>query len=264
LLNRVDYHATARQYSAMAAHYDDWAADGWRGIVDKQGAHLDALLKRNGFGGACSVLNITCGRGTQLFGLAALGHGCTGLDLSDGQLALARAAAKHLPRGETITWVAGDAVQASRHVDAHFDCVISFGNSLPLLGALENIRAALDEACTLMKPGGLLVLTGMDYTSRRVERPHIIQSGPIAGGRGVWMETAEWAHEAQYVSHLTFAYTAPEFGVKHYPFPLLYALTAAELQGLLEAGGFENIVIKSREDLKMRDFYQCTARKQKT
>lgn len=72
----------------------------------RQGAALDrAILDALG-PGAKSVLDCSCGIGTQALGLAARGHRVTGADLSPR--AAKRAASEAVARNETLPVVAAD------------------------------------------------------------------------------------------------------------------------------------------------------------
>lgn len=262
-LARIDHAHTARQYGAIAPHYQDWSTLPWREVVDLQGRYLDGLLLKQGIAAPARVLDLGCGKGTQMFGLAAHGHLCTGVDLSDVLIEQGKALADSFPNGNSVSWICGDLLQVRGLLSEtpSFDAAISFGNSLPLLGSLENIRTALAQACGLLRPGGLIVLTGMDYAEARAQKPHVIQHGPITVDReGVWVETAEWMENgAQYISHVAFAYTRPEYAFKAYPFTLLHALTGVELRAALESAGFKDVSIETRGRGGLESFYICTA-----
>lgn len=262
---RVDYAHTARQYSAISLHYQDWATLPWREIVSLQGKHLHGRFQKHGLASSSRVLSLACGKGTQIFGLAGFGYDCTGIDLSDALIEQARALAPTFDNGQSVQFICDDILKAKDllHDAPPFDAVTCFGNSLALLGSLDNIRICLNGAASLMRSGGLLVLTGMDYTAYRDSRPHIIQHGPITIDReGSWVETAEWMDDGtQYVSYVTFTYTRPQYDVKHYPFTLLYALTEVELRSCLSAAGFDDIAIETRQHGDSTNLYVCTARK---
>ena len=192
---KADYHEVARQYSLLSVHYDDWSSIDWRENVRQQGRALDELLKGKGFQSPCRVLDFTCGMGTQVTGLALHGHDVTGIDLSDGQIQRAQAEALNFDLNIPAKWVVGDALKADQYINGPFDVILSFGNSLPLLGSLENIRTALTAMYGLLRPGGMILLSMMDYAEKRSIRAHVMQYGRVDNGdrQGIWMETASWA-----------------------------------------------------------------------
>ena len=256
------YILNCLQYSKLAAHYDDMSSGQWQKIVKKQGAYLNAFLKTNGKNSPSHILNMTCGRGTQLYGLAEYGHLCTGIDLAKEQIEKAKSAASDFKNGESVKWIEGDALNASNLAgEQEFDLVLSFGNSIALLGDDAVIGSFLEQAFQVLKPQGTLILTGMDYTHHRQTQPHIIQHAHINGNiEGTWIETAEWEEGfKRYISHLTFIYTRPKYEMKYYEFSYLYALTASELETFLHQAGFSDIEIKKREDIKMPGFYEARA-----
>ncbi len=247
---KADYHEVARQYSLLSAHYDDWSRIDWHDNVRQQGRALDELLKDKGFHGPCRVLDFTCGMGTQVTGLALHGHHVTGLDLSDGQVRRAQAEAQSFDLSVPVQWIVGDALQADRHVKGPFDVILSFGNSLPLLGSLSHIRDALRVMHGLLKPGGMILLSLMDYAEKRRTRPHVMQYGRVDNGdrQGIWMETAAWAENGcQYRSDVYFSFVSPEVKVVHYPFPVLYAIIEEEMRMLLAGCGFQAVDYKPKD-----------------
>lgn len=249
---KVDYHEVARQYSRLSHHYEDWSSIDWRENVRRQGRALDDLIKGEGLQAPCRILDFTCGMGTQVTGLALHGHHLTGMDLSEGQVARAQIEAQHFDVINPVRWVVGDALQADQFVSGPFDVVMSFGNSLPLLGSPENINTALTQMFDLLRPGGMILLSLLDYAQARRDQPAIMQYGAVDKGdkQGLWMETAQWTPAGtQYRSDVYFSYIKPALKVVHYPFPLLYAIMKEEMTEILSACGYEAIVYKPRDQV---------------
>jgi len=73
-------------YAGFAAHYD---LHGWDWFARVYGPRLIDVLAAKGIASA-RVLDAGCGTGTLALALAAAGHTVTGLDLSEGMLAVAR------------------------------------------------------------------------------------------------------------------------------------------------------------------------------
>jgi len=93
------------------------------------------------------VLDIGCGRGDVVFGLARLGADATGMEITEAQLAAAREA----DTGHEATWVVG-AAQELPFDDATFDVVL-FMKSLHHVPA-AHMTPALAEARRVVRPGG--------------------------------------------------------------------------------------------------------------
>lgn len=99
------------------------------------------------------ILDAGCGTGRVMIRLAELGHDCTGVDLDESMLAVARKAAPDLP------WFQADLAgfdPAALGIAADFDLVVAAGNIFPLLASGTEGEVARRLAAAL-KPGGLLV-----------------------------------------------------------------------------------------------------------
>lgn len=147
-----DAHPLGTQFLAPAgprlAELDfeqlDRAMDRW----DYKPALLDAIASR--FPGR-PVLEVGCGLGTDLAGLARRGLDVTGIDVAPSVVALAREHLRHygLP-GRVLV---GDA-HALGFQDGTFDVVYSSG----VLQHVPDIRHAVAEIHRVLRPGGLAVV----------------------------------------------------------------------------------------------------------
>ncbi len=136
-------------FDDKAGSYDSWyqtAAGRFVDRVEKE-AVLAYLEPRPGM----SVLDIGCGTGNYSLELARRGLRVTGLDISPGMLAKARAKAE--AEGLPVEFVLGDAGQLPFR-DNSFDGVIS----VSALEFLPDPGAALREAYRVLKPCGRLVV----------------------------------------------------------------------------------------------------------
>lgn len=127
-------------YDAFADDYDAIFAD-WDASIAHQADVLQRLL-----GDARTVLDATCGIGTQALGLAMRGYVVAGRDLSPRLVARARAAAAQ--RGLDVAFAVAD-VRDARAGDA----AIALDNALPhllddddMLRALTGLRASVRRA----------------------------------------------------------------------------------------------------------------------
>ena len=242
----------ARQYDRISKRYDDWFPDNWPAPVKSEGTALHSLIRDLGHVGTCNVLDLTCGIGTQAIGLALHGHKITAMDISAGQLGRAEKEERNIahPADTPITWIKGDAGRAGAYVAGPFDVVISFANSLPLLGSRDKVTSAIQNAHALLKAGGHIIVSMRDHTLLRKDTPYLIDSGRFQNGQneGVWLETGEWVDDGyRYHSHIIFVYTKPEYKTYHYPFPPLDAITKQETLGLLTECGFTDAEMIDRE-----------------
>jgi SAM-dependent methyltransferase len=170
--------------------YPDWAAS-----VARQGAALDRVILDALGPGAKSVLDCSCGIGTQALGLAARGHRVTGADLSPR--AAERAASEAAARNDALPVLAAD----MRHLPfapGSFDVVLSADNSVAHLLTDADLAAALASMKHILRPGGLLVITMRDYTEALATRQRATQPQTIETqeGRGAMFQLWRWHDES--------------------------------------------------------------------
>jgi SAM-dependent methyltransferase len=157
----------AEFYDRLAGEYhllfeDWWAAARWHGQVI---AHI--LADRGTTSGR--VLDCTCGIGTQALPMAAAGFEVTGTDVSVA--AVERARAEATARGIAADFRVSDVRDVRRHVEGHFDVVISCDNALPHLLSDQDLEHALLSLRECMRAGGVLLVSLRDYDSLRMDRP---------------------------------------------------------------------------------------------
>ena len=114
------------------------------------------------------ILDIACGTGDFSIAIAramAPGSRVTGLDLSEGMLAVMRAKLAAAGLEDRVACVQGDS-EALPYADATFDCVtIAFG-----IRNFEHRETALREILRVLKPGGKLVILELSVPSNPVIR----------------------------------------------------------------------------------------------
>lgn len=161
-------HDTRTFYDELADDYHLVYAD-WAAAVTRHGTALARLIL-DGLGpGTKSVLDCSCGIGTQALGLAGHGHRVIGTDLSPR--AVARAAQEATARGDTLAVAAAD-MRCLPFTDDCFDVVLSADNSIAHLLTDGDLSAAFASMKRVLRPGGLLVVTMRDYAEALASRQH--------------------------------------------------------------------------------------------
>jgi SAM-dependent methyltransferase len=136
---------------------------------------LNAIVQRLGAPRG-RLLDLGCGGGQLCFEAARLGMHAIGVDIAEGMIARCRDSASQLPQDqqELLEFRVGNVID-TRLPDEHFDAVAALG----LIEYLREDAPFLNEACRLLRPGGVLVLTCRnrlfnlfsqnDYTRREIE-----------------------------------------------------------------------------------------------
>lgn len=200
---------TEQFYQDLAQRHRLFYAD-WDGFARREGAALDALLRPLG---VRSVLDCTCGIGTQALALALHGYQVTASDLSEANLAEAQRIADELD--VPVLWQQADV----RYLDAAgfdgpFDAVISLGNSLPHLLSEDDMLVALRQMAGQARPGGLVLIGQRDWDALAQQRPafqfrHEHVDMPAPGQRIVLFDL--WGYDDPLVTFEVFFLTGPSF-----------------------------------------------------
>lgn len=232
--------------ASLVRFYDDFAEDydlayggKWEAALERQGAALDALIR--GFvPDARSVLDCSCGIGTQALGLAGLGYRVVGSDISSGAIERAQREAERL--AVEARFLVADFRDLGR-VEGEFDVVISCDNAIPHLLDESDVPKALAQMRAKLRPGGLLVITMRDFDRALAERPPLAPPVVIAGSpRRVLVRLHDWDEDQPCYTVRYLVLTEIEDGWTVREHAMRYrAITRTELTDAAEAAGFREI-----------------------
>jgi SAM-dependent methyltransferase len=184
------------------AFYDDLAADydlifpNWDASIHRQAAALDGLLARDLGGPRLAILDCACGIGTQVIGLAALGHRVVGSDLSPAAVVRARHEARQ--RGLKLPLVTADMTHLP-FAYGRFDVIVCADNAIAHLLIEARLASALAEMHRVLRPGGLLVLTTRSEAVRETHpqwAPPQHRQGPA--GRVITFQLWDWHPDGEH------------------------------------------------------------------
>jgi SAM-dependent methyltransferase len=179
----------------MSNFYDDLAPfyhlifEDWNASMARQGEQLQRIIHSQ-WPEHRSVLDVSCGIGTQAIALATRGFQVKASDLSVKQIQRAIREAKQ--RGQDIAFLVCDMRNAHAYHGDGFDVVICCDNSLPHLLSDQDILVALREMFACLRPGGGCLLTVRDYDQeprgRNIVRPYDVrqENGKRYLGFQVW------------------------------------------------------------------------------
>ncbi len=155
-------------YDALADDYPSLFAD-WDASVRRQGEVIDGLIQAVIPGRPASILDATCGIGTQAIGLALRGHHVSATDLSARAVERARQEATRL--GVEVEFGVSDVRALPGRFAVAFGAAITFDNALPHLVEPGDLRAGLQSLHGVLRPGGLLLASIRDYDAILADRP---------------------------------------------------------------------------------------------
>ncbi|MGH2460413.1 MAG: class I SAM-dependent methyltransferase [Chloroflexota bacterium] len=233
--------STQRFYDELASDYDLIYAD-WERSIQRQADALDRIIRGELTGPSLTVLDCTCGIGTQAIGLAMRGYQVRGTDLSPASVA--RAAAESEKLGLKLSFAVADVRDLANQVEGTYDVVLSGDNALPHLLTDADLLRALRAVRTKLRPNGLFLASIRDYDRLAIERPRLDQPRVIDGpdGRRVTFQVWDWSDAGP-------IYTVHQFIVQErgsewkttHAATEYRALQREELTALLKQGGFVDI-----------------------
>lgn len=180
---------TENFYDLLSQDYDRLFRD-WDAAVAWQGELLAGLLGAWHPGSIGSVLDCSCGIGTQSIGLALHGYEVHGSDISSKSIEEARRRAERL--GAKVEFSVADMTMLQP--SASFDAVIAFDNAIAHMHDTEQLEQALASMRRAAAPGASLAVSLRDYEPMLRDRP----TGTLpavhehAEGRSVYVQTWRW------------------------------------------------------------------------
>jgi SAM-dependent methyltransferase len=237
-------------YDSLAADYDKLFLD-WHATTGQQAALLDNIFADNGFDKTASVLDCACGIGTQSIGLAAAGYRVTASDISNAELAEAKASAAQ--RGVKVRFETADFRALENTFSERFDIVIAMDNALPHMLTSEDLGRAIKSIVSRIRENGIFVASIRDYDALLKDKPPY--SPPYIhkteSGQRVSFQTWDWDGDlyklTQYIIDDGQVLSTGKYECVY------RATRAEELTSLLLAGGCSEVVWKRPEDT---GFYQ--------
>ncbi len=174
----------------------------YRGEVD----YIDHLIREYG-SDVKTILELGCGTGGHIGWLADLGYKCTGIDLNDTMLEVARS---KYPR---ITFAAQDIRNLSLKQD--FDVVLALYHVVNYLSTDEELFALIRKISEQLSPGGLFIFDSW-------HAPAVLADPPVSRSREFRSDTMSIKrvstplhHEDTRVVDVTFNFEVDDMGERH-------------------------------------------------
>lgn len=216
--------------------YQDWDAS-----IRRQGEQLAAVIEAE-WPGTRSVLDVSCGIGTQAIGLAMQGYAVNGSDISE--LAVDRAMREAVKRGASIKFSVCDMRNAFAHHGPGFDVVVSCDNSLPHLLTDEELLISLRQMANCVSVGGGCLVTIRDYEKEERGKNLVKPYGVRVESGSRYLLFQVWDFEGEQYD-FTFYFVAENLSTREVrTFAMrsrYYAIPTSRLCELMRQAGFSDV-----------------------
>jgi len=215
----------------------------WDSAVREEGAQLTRFLAEGMKQPApYTLLDCSCGIGTQAIGLALQGHKVHATDLSSVSIECAKEEAEKL--GVDLTFGIADYRQLEETVKDTFDIVLSCDNSISHCLTDNDLAAALSSIKSRLRPGGLLLLSLRDYDDLVTDQPRFNNEHvqDKEDGRRIVFQLWDWEDDGRHykVNQFLIRHHDGDFEVNHFE-TKLRALLRDELITAIREAGFEQV-----------------------
>jgi SAM-dependent methyltransferase len=229
--------STESFYDHMAPFYDLIYPD-WDASMVRQADQLSAIIKECGGSSTASILDASCGIGTQALGLAKLGYSVTASDLSSREIERAREEAYQ--RGLDIEFSICDMREVYTKHAQSFDVVLSADNSIPHLLSDDDILAALQQFYSCTNSGGVCLLTVRDYEKEELRSNVLKPYGIQKKSDGRYLLFQVWDVDGDIYETSMYCVRDLKSGecVSTVTRAKYYAISISRLLGLMQEAGF--------------------------
>jgi len=249
MTTNVDY------YDALAQDYHLFYRD-WDAALEREGM---ALKRWFGERDIKTVLDASCGPGTQAVALAKIGYRVLASDPSAGMLRRAHDHAQAHGVLDRINFLRASFLDLSKMSEGDLDAIITKGNAFPHLLTDTDIEETVQGFYRLLRPGGIVLIGMMDFEPYIEDRPRFLP-GRVHdpenndGQQTITFEVWDWQEEPSLtVTVHKFVVSGSGSNYQTRVYPIKYrALTAEEVQVVLLEAGFKDIqIIHDRAELVM-------------
>ena len=230
-------------YDNLSPEYHENMGWDWESGMRNEGEVLSRFIgQQAGSAAPSTLLDCSCGIGTQAIGLALQGHRVHATDLSTVSIDCAREQAESL--GADMSFGVADYRRLEDTVPDTFDVVLSCDNSIAHCLRDEDLDAALASMLGRLNPGGLLLISLRDYAPLVAKKPRFNNEHvqDKEDGRRVVFQLWDWAESGdRYRNHqFLIRESGGDYGVKHFETELR-ALLKGEILAAVGKAGFENV-----------------------
>lgn len=254
-------HEVQQFYDDLSANYQFIFAD-WQESVLRQAKSLYQVLKSLDESPPKTLLDCTCGIGTQAIALATKGYIVHGTDLSPKAIEQAKENVLQFETQYPLTFAVADLLNPPDETP-QYDIVLSCDNAVAHFHEDEDLSQAIDTMLMQLRHDGLLLISLRDYDAILENPP---QQTPIyvtddEQGRRLTFQVWDWAEDNRsYHLQMFFINQTDDSWDTRVFKSHLRALKRQELEVILKQKGLRNIQWHMPTQMK---FFQpiVTARK---
>lgn len=230
-------------YNHLAPYYKYLFLD-WNASVARQAAVLEGVIHEFFGSSARRILDAACGIGTQSLGLAQLGYEVTASDISEIEIAHAKAEAAQ--RGLNIAFGVADMRHLREHYAQPFDLILACDNAIPHLLSDEEILQAFEQFYHCTTNEGGCIISVRDYANMERGGKKLVPRHAHQTNEGHIIVFDLWEFEGEFYNFTTYlvedkggatANTHIMRGGRY------YCVTLAKLEALLKQAGFARVEI---------------------
>lgn len=225
--------------------FEDWEAS-----IERQAKIIDQIICSEWGINHKTVVDISCGIGTQAIGLAELNYEVEASDLSSEEIKRAKQEAEK--RNLKINFSVADMRKSFMHHQKQFDILISCDNSVPHLLTDSDILIAFREFYNCLKPGGGCIITLRDYEKENRDGVQVKPYGirMVDNTKYVILQTWEFEGDIYNLSMYLICDRGQQVAETKVFRSKYYAVNTSKIIELMEMAGFGSV--KKKESY----FYQ--------
>lgn len=140
-----------------------------------------------------SVLDCSCGIGTQAIGLAKKGYKVTATDIS--RASIERAIKEAESFGVEIDFGVADFRSLEKDVSGRFNVVLSADNAISHLLTNQDLLLAAQNMYNKLQDKGIIIVTLKDYDTLILEKPRATQPRILDNGNRIIFQLWDWYDE---------------------------------------------------------------------
>ncbi|MCL6602977.1 MAG: class I SAM-dependent methyltransferase [Paenibacillus sp.] len=215
----------------------------WNHAISWQGEILSKIIHSklaSPSSEGASLLDCSCGIGTQAIGLAKHGFKVTGTDLSP--VSIQRATEEAVSFGVEINFGVADLRLLETELSGVFDVVLSADNAVPHLLTDEDLYLAVRNMYAKVNNDGVCLITMRDYDELVKEKPKATEPRVLDNGKRIVFQVWDWADDAKtyQTNHFIIQEINGQWITKHNK-TRYRALLRDEFSHILSAVGFTDI-----------------------